>query len=102
MIDFLKNIFSPKTLSHETLQRTTLEVHRKEWQKRLEVAVHAAKVEAKKGKSVLIVPDKLLRCQYNMTRNQDDIVKDIEKCFPNCRCVMAQSCGQTFIEVSWK
>lgn len=92
--------FNKKT-SLSKLKSKVEKTHLKEWQKRLDIAVKEANKEASLGKTMLIIPDKLLRCPYNTNRKWDDILSDVQKRFQKCKVFYNSIHGQTVIEVRW-
>lgn len=93
--------------SQERLLKIAQNTHKKEWQNRLKRIKKNVKECAKKGLFDHIVPDLVLRCEYNKNRSWDDIIKDFNNNFPNCTCTIFSPAyetgqGNTFVKISWQ
>jgi hypothetical protein len=98
--------FKKKVHTKEELVIIAKKAHKKEWNSRLDLIAKNVKDCARKGLLVHTVPDKVLRCEYNMKRTWDEITRDIQERFPNCLCTIYGTShigyGNTFCEITWK
>ena len=83
------------------LQQQVAKTQKKDWDRRLDLAVKAGKEMAEQGKTSLIINDKLLRCAHNANRPWDDILNDVQKRFEGCKVFFNSLHGHTAIEVRW-
>lgn len=96
-----------KKLFQRDLYALAKNQHRKEWKRRLKIIEKNVKQCAKNGLFEHVVPDHVLRCEYNKDRTWVDITEDIKKRFPGCMCVMfapplVTGQGNTFCKISWQ
>jgi redox-regulated HSP33 family molecular chaperone len=99
------NIFKRKRkkLSQAFLYKQMLKNHKKVWDNRLDQLIqHVAKI-SKNGLGDFLIKQEILKCEYNETRSQSEILKDIKNIFPDCDCYYENSVmGQLNIIVSWR
>jgi hypothetical protein len=94
---FFKNLFA------KNLHKNALKKQLKDWYSIIWVLKKEAEAKSKLGFFSVTFDGNRLKCEYNKTRTQEQIVDDIKKHFSGCSVTHGlNSYSQFVVDISWK